>query len=208
MEILAVAAGATRWSDGAVRLYQEAATGGLTINLFWVIVSALNFVVFLAIIWAFAFKPLSGMLRTRRERIEQGLRDAEHARRERESAEQARVNVLVDARREANDIINRAQRVAEETREADIAATRGELERMRTRAAAEIDAEKQRAIAELRGEVATLALQAAGRVVGETMTGERERRLVQEFLRESEPSASANGRSPVAGNRGLEETQA
>lgn len=190
MEILAVAAGATGWSDGAVRLYQEAATGGLTINLFWVIVSALNFVVFLAIIWAFAFNPLSGMLRTRRERIEQGLRDAEHARRERESAEQARVNVLVEARREANDIINRAQRVAEETREADIAATRNELERMRTRAAAEIDAEKQRAIAELRGEVANLALQAAGRVVGETMTGERERRLVQDFLRESAPAGS------------------
>jgi F-type H+-transporting ATPase subunit b len=75
--------------------------------------------------------------------------------------------------------------VAEETREADIAATRDELERMRVRAAAEIDAEKQRAIADLRAEVADLALRAAGRVVGETMTGDRQRRLVQEFLRES-----------------------
>ena len=188
MDILAVAAGA---AGSAVRTTAaEAATGGLTINLFWVIVAALNFIVFAVIIWTFAFKPLSGMLQSRRERIEQGLKDAEQSRRERESAEQARIAVLVDARREANDILTRAQKVSEETREADIRATREELERMRARAAAEIEAEKQRAIGELRGEVASLALQAAGRVVGETMTGERQRRLVEEFLRESTATES------------------
>ena len=53
---------------------------------------------------------------------------------------------------------------------------------MRTRATAEIEAEKTRAIGELRGEVADLALAAAGQVVGETMSDERQRRLVQEFL--------------------------
>ncbi len=189
MDILAVAAGA---AGSAVRMSAAETTGGLTINLFWVIVAALNFVVFAVIIYTFAFKPLSGMLQSRRDRIERGLKDAEQARRERESAEQARIAVLVDARREANEILTRAQRVSEETREADIRATRAELERMRTRAAAEIEAEKQRAIGELRGEVANLALEAAGRVVGETMTGERQRRLVEEFLRESAASGSQN----------------
>jgi F-type H+-transporting ATPase subunit b len=53
---------------------------------------------------------------------------------------------------------------------------------MRERATSEIEAEKQRAIGELRGEVADLALAAAGRVVGESMTDDRQRRLVQEFL--------------------------
>ena len=53
----------------------------------------------------------------------------------------------------------------------------------------EIAAEKQRALAELRGEVADLALQAAGRVVGETMTDQRQRRLVEEFLAEPTPGA-------------------
>jgi F-type H+-transporting ATPase subunit b len=189
VDILAVAAGA---AGSALRVTAAETTGGLTINLFWVIVAALNFVVFAVIIWTFAFRPLSAMLGSRRERIEQGLKDAEQARRERESAEQARVAVLVDARREANEILVRAQKVSEETREADIRATREELERMRVRATAEIEAEKQRAIGELRGEVADLALEAAGRVVRETMTGERERRLVEEFLRESAATESRN----------------
>jgi F-type H+-transporting ATPase subunit b len=188
VDFLTVASGLTA---AAHAVGTEAATeGGLTINLFWVIVSALNFIVFFALIWAFAFKPISRMLDDRRERIEQGLNDAEQARRDRESAEQERMATLAEARREANDILARAQKVAQETREADIAATRQELERMRVRAAADIEAEKQRAVADLRAEVADLALAAAGRVVGESMTTERQRRLVQDFLAETTPEAT------------------
>jgi F-type H+-transporting ATPase subunit b len=186
-------AGAASNSAAALAPAQAAETGGLTINFFWVIVSALNFVVFFAIAWTFAFKPLTGMLQARRDRIEQGLKDAEQARRDRERAEQEHAAALAAARREASDILARAQRVAQEIRDADIKATREEIERIRTRAAAEIEAEKLRAIQDLRTEVADLALAAAGKVVGETMTDERERRLVAEFLRESAEPPGSNG---------------
>ena len=180
MDILAVAAGT---AGGAITLGAEGgAEGGLTINLFWVIVSAINFVLLFAIVWTFAFKPLSKTLSDRKDAIEQGLKDAERARRDRDSAEAERIATLTEARREANDILARAQKVAQESRDADIAATREELERMKVRATAEIEAEKTRAIADLRGEVADLALAAAGRVVGETMSDDRQRRLVAEFL--------------------------
>jgi F-type H+-transporting ATPase subunit b len=92
--------------------------------------------------------------------------------------------VLAGARNEANEVLTRAQRLADENRERDMAETRAELERLRERAAADIEAEKQRAMAEVRAEVADLALLAAGRVVGETMTGDRQRRLVEDFLRQ------------------------
>jgi F-type H+-transporting ATPase subunit b len=164
---------------------QEAETGGgLAINFFWIAVASANFIVFAIILYLAFGKQVSGLLASRRERIEQGLRDAEQAKRDRETAEQERLATLAEARRESNDILARAQKVAQETRDADIAATREELERMRVRAADEITAEKQRALAELRGEVADLALQAAGRLVGETMTDQRQRRLVEEFLAE------------------------
>jgi F-type H+-transporting ATPase subunit b len=162
------------------------------INLFQVIIAAANAAVFLVIIWTFAFKPVSGMLEARRERIEQGLKDAEQARRDRESAEQERLTTLAEARREANEILARAQKVAQETRDADIAATKDELERMRERASSEIEAEKHRAIADLRAEVADLALSAAGKVVGESMTGDRQRRLVAEFLSDAAAGDARN----------------
>ena len=174
----------------AVRLAAEAEPL-FQINIFQVVIAAVNFVIFLVLLWQFAFKPVAAMLAERRERIEQGLRDAEQAKRDRESAEQERVAALTEARREANDILARAQKVAQETRDADIAATREELERMRTRATDEIEAEKGRALAELRSEVAELALQAAGRVVRETMTDQRQRRLVEEFLAEPTPDGAS-----------------
>jgi F-type H+-transporting ATPase subunit b len=192
VDFLAIASGV---ASGAAGLGTNAEAQALfQINLFQVIIAATNFVVFLAIIWTFAFKPIARMLSERKERIEQGLRDAEQARKDREAAESERLAALQEARREANEILTRAQKVADESRQRDITATREEVERIRSRATADIEAEKQRAIGELRAEVADLALQAAGRVVGETMNDERQRRLVEEFLEESAAApADRNG---------------
>ncbi len=186
MDILTLAGEAIRQ---VATLAAEAGAAGepakFQINLFWVIVSAANFIVFFLIVRSLAFSGLIRTLDNRRSRIEQGLQDAEQARRDRESGAQERLTALAEARREAKEIISRAQKVAMETREAEIAATREELGRLRERASAEIGAEKQRALAELRGEVADLALAAAGRVVGDSMTSDRQRRLVADFLAES-----------------------
>ena len=170
----------------------EAAAEPFQINLFWIIVAFSTFILFFFLIREFALAGLQSTLEDRRERIEQGLKDAEQARRDRESAEQERLAALQEARREANEIINRAQKVAAETREQDIAATREELARMKERATVEIEAEKQRAIAELRGEVTDLALAAAGRVVGDSMTSDRQRKLVADFLADSAAGGSKN----------------
>jgi F-type H+-transporting ATPase subunit b len=181
VEILATASGLAG-QVGRI-LAAEAESGAqFQINLFWVIVASLNFALFLAIMWLIILKPVGKTLEERRARIDQGLKDADAARRERESAADERLATLNEARREAKEILERAQKVSDETREREVAATRDELDRLRTQATAEIVSEKERALAEVRGEVADLALRAAGKVVGETLTAQRERRLVEEFL--------------------------
>lgn len=180
-----------------VRLQADAATGGLTINLFWIIVAALNFLVFFAVLYLIVLKPIGVTLRERRARIEQGIHDADQARIERAAGEAAAVTELNAARREAREILERAQKLAQESSAADVAATREELARMRERASAEIEAEKVRAIAALRADVATLALDAAGRVVRETMSSDRQRRLVEEYLAESAVGEPAAGGAPA-----------
>jgi F-type H+-transporting ATPase subunit b len=185
VDLLAVAGDSL---SGALPFFAEAGGGeaaAFQINLFWVIMQALSFLIFLALLYVLALRRIGGVLETRRQTIEQGLRDAEQARKDREAAAAEHAAALAEARREANDIIARAQRVAQETRDADLAATREELERIRKRAADEIEAEKQRAMAELRSEVTDLALAAAGKVVGTSMTDERQRQLVDEFLRDA-----------------------
>ncbi len=199
MDLLAVAGGVTQ---RALTFAAEAAEGAeghaaapaqFQINLFWIIVAALNFLVFFAIVYLIVLKPVGRMLAERRERIAQGLKDADAARRDREAAADQRQAVLAEARREANEILARAQRLADETREQGVAETRADIERLRAQAVADIDAERQRALSDVRAQVADLALQAAGKVVGETMTDQRERRLVDEFLSQVTASVPSGG---------------
>jgi len=186
--LLAAAAAA---GEGLAAVFE--AETGFQINLFWVVTQAATFLIFLAILYFVAFRRIGGVLEERRSRIEQGLRDADAARQERERAAEERLAVLAAARTEAQDVLARAQKVADESRERGLAETRSEIERLRERATADIESERQRALADVRGQVADLALLAAGRVVGETMSDERQRRMVDEFLRQVAAERSSGG---------------
>src|SRR5205809_6886674 len=105
---------------GGVAAVAEAAGGGLAINFFWIVVASANFIVFATILYLAFGKQVSGLLASRRERIEQGLRDAEQAKRDRETAEQERLATLAEARRESNDILAWAQQGAQASSGADI----------------------------------------------------------------------------------------
>ena len=188
MEFLAAAQGLT---EALPAFAAEAEGGGLTVNFFWVLVAGANFFVFFLLAWRIAIEPLGERLRERRERIEQGLKDADAARRDREAAADQRQAVLNEARREASEVVQRAQRVADEARDKGVADTEVEIGRMRERAVAEIDTERKRALADVRNQVAQLALAAAGKVVSETMSSEREKRLVDEFLAQVSVEAPA-----------------
>ncbi|HZW01023.1 MAG TPA: F0F1 ATP synthase subunit B [Candidatus Deferrimicrobium sp.] len=194
MPSLALAQGA---SQQLVRLAAEGGeSGGLTINLFWIVVAATNFIVFFYIAYKLVLVPVGERLADRRDRIEQGLKDADAARRDREAAADQRAAVLAEARREASDIVARAQKLTDELREKGVAETQVEIERLRANALADIDAERLRALADVRGQVADLALLAAGKVVGETMSADREKRLVDEFLAQvSVPTPSRSERN-------------
>jgi F-type H+-transporting ATPase subunit b len=149
---------------------------GLSINFFWVIVAAGSFLIFLNLIWRFGLDPIANILAERKKRIDQGLTDADKARKERDAGAADRDRLITDARREAQALIAAAQKSAQDLRDADIAATREELGRIREKAAADIAAERDRALADLRAQVADLVLAAAGKVVGETMTDARQGR--------------------------------
>ena len=192
MNPLALAAAAPA-ATVATATAAAAEASGLSINFFWVIVAGLNFLLFLAIIWRFGFDPIANILAQRKARIDQGLADAEQARKDRDAGVAERDQVVAEARREANALVATAQKSAQELRDADIAATREELARLHERATSDIQAERDRALADLRAQVADLALAAAGKLVGESMTDARQRRLVDEYLHEQ--AATGEGRT-------------
>jgi F-type H+-transporting ATPase subunit b len=195
VDILAAVAGPL----GQAAPLAQGEENGLVINWFWIVVSSLNFLFFLFLVTRIGIGPIQRVLDERRARIEQGLKDAEEARKQRERADEEHRAALAEARREAAEIITRAQKVADESAAQLIQTARSESERIVERGRSEVGAEKDRAIAEIRAEVADLAIQAAEKVVGESMDGERQRALVQQFLAESRSNGGSAGGTPERG---------
>jgi F-type H+-transporting ATPase subunit b len=141
-----------------------------------------NFLILLYLLNRFLFKPVLGRLDERSSKISKGLEDAKAAARDREQAKAEREAAVEEARKEAQAMIARANKIADDTRNEILGKAREEAEKVAARARDEIRAEKERAMAELRGQVADLALAAAGKLVRSEMDGQTQRRLVEEFL--------------------------
>jgi F-type H+-transporting ATPase subunit b len=151
----------------------------------------INFLLLLYLLNRFLFKRVFALLDERQAKISKGLEDAEAAARDRELARAERDAAVAEARKEANEMIARANKIAEDTRNEILTSARADAEKVSTRAREEIVAEKDKAMAEIRGQVAELALAAAGKLVRRQMDDPTQRRLVEEFLAEVEPAKPA-----------------
>jgi F-type H+-transporting ATPase subunit b len=165
------------------------------VDVFKLAFQIVNFLLLLWLLNRFLFKPLMARLDERKEKIEKGLEDAESAARDRELARAEREAAVDEARREAQAMIARANKIAEDSRTEILTQARAEAEKVTQRAREEINAEKEKAMAELRGTVANLALDAAGKLVRAEMSGATQKRLVDDFLKEVKPTSGGKASS-------------
>ncbi len=154
------------------------------INLVGLAFRVLNFLLLLYVLNRLLFKPLLARMDERSAKISKGLEDAETAARDRELAAAEREAAVAEARKEANEMLARSNKIAEDTRNEILGNARDEAEKVTQRAREEITAEKDKAMSELRAQVADLALEAAAKLVRSDMNATTQRRLVEEFLAE------------------------
>ena len=146
----------------------------------------INFILLLLILRAIAYKPILRMLDQRSERIRESMERAEAVKLQAARTEEEFARRLTDARREGQEIITQAEKIADRLRQEEMDKTRQEVEQLRAKALEDIDRERERAVTELRRQVADLALFAAGRVVGRSLDQSSHYRLVDEALAEAE----------------------
>lgn len=155
---------------------------GLGINPGFLLSQVVNFLILFAGLYFLLWKPILKMLDQRKERIQQGLEDAERAREERERAGAEFNKRIEEAGQEKKRIIAQAADEAREERKAIVAQAEQEAEKVLTEAREEAQSERKRVLEDLRGQVALLAIAAANRLIGEALDEERQRRLVDEFF--------------------------
>ena len=165
-----------------------AANSPLSLNLTFPV----EIVVFLALLYLlsrYVFPPISNALKVRQQQIAQALSEAGAARREVDEARQKEKSGLADARRQAQEILDRAEKLGEELREELRQKGRQEQEAMITRARAELAQEREQAVSQLRRQVADLVLLATQKILEEELDQKRQRRLIDEALAEVDLSA-------------------
>lgn len=156
--------------------------GALGVNVPFLISQIVNFLILFAALYFLLWKRVLKMLEERKQRIAQGLADAEQARKERERAEAEYQERIRRAEQEREEILAKAAREGEQVREEILAEARAEAERIIAEARAEAERDRQEMLAELRGQVASLAIAVSNKIIGETLDERRQRRLIDEFF--------------------------
>lgn len=154
----------------------------LGINLGYLLVQIISFIVIYLFLRAFAFNPISTALKERRERIARGEENARLAQEQLANAEAEAQKLLDEKRTEAQQIIADATRRADEAATAIQAEAREEARRIVEAAQADAEAERNRVLADMRSQIAALSLAAAQRVVGDGLSGAKQKALVDDFF--------------------------
>ena len=149
----------------------------------------INFIVLIALLSYFLYRPIVTMLDERARRIQESLAAAEAARADVARADREREELLGSTRREIQEMMTTAQQVAERIQSEARTTAQQEAQRIVETARQEAEAERAQAMAELRREVASLAVMAAERVISRSLDDQAHRQLVEQFLDEQPAQA-------------------
>ncbi|MFZ3171002.1 MAG: F0F1 ATP synthase subunit B [Carboxydocellales bacterium] len=146
--------------------------------------SFVNFIALLYILNKVLYKPMLKMLDDRKRTIAESFQQAESTRQEADQVKGQYQAQLTLAKKEAQEIIERATKMGEEMKDDLVKNAKTEADKALKQAQTEIIREKNQAISALRQEVATLAVLAAGKVVGKSISVEDHEKMVKEFVDE------------------------
>ncbi len=123
-----------------------------------------NFSIVLFVMWKFVFTPLLKLMDARAKRIADGLTHAETAAKKLEEASTEKEQVLIEARRAAQMIVDEGRANGEAIRQEKLKIAMREIEQHIDEAKMQIKAEKDAAAASLHKEMATLITSAVEKV--------------------------------------------
>jgi F-type H+-transporting ATPase subunit b len=154
----------------------------LGINLGYLIVQFINFIILMIILRAWVYKPIVSMMKKRQTTIAQGLEDARVAAEARAHAEEEARQILATAQIEAADKVREATLRAETAGLEVKAEAEAEAVKIRESATSDAAMERDHILADMRGQVASLAMAAAQKLIGEALDEKRQRALIDDFF--------------------------
>jgi F-type H+-transporting ATPase subunit b len=153
----------------------------------WTIVT---FLVLLALLAKFAWRPLLAALDSRQETIRKSLDDAQQARQELERLNKESAEIIRTARIEAESIISQSRADGERLREEVKQKARAEADHIVRNAERQIQLETGRALQQIRREAVDLSVMIASKIIQRNLSREDNERLIDDAIKQVEGRAN------------------
>jgi F-type H+-transporting ATPase subunit b len=144
----------------------------------------ITFLVLLALLAKFAFKPIAEALDRRGQTIKQSIEESQRHQAEAKKLMEDYQKQLAEARAEAGRIIEEARGLGEKVRKEVVDKANTEASAVVQRAQEEIQRQKDKGIQEMKDTVASLSVQIASRVIEKEVNEATHRQLVETLLKD------------------------
>jgi F-type H+-transporting ATPase subunit b len=144
----------------------------------------ISFVIVALLLRRFAYKPILAVLEERRQRIAEGLLNAEKIKQQLAEAEQRYAEILSTANAAAQKMIDEARESASHVAERKQQEAVATAEQIVAKAREASMIEHERTMAQLKRELGRLVIDTTSKVTGKVLTGEDQRRLQEEAARQ------------------------
>lgn len=144
----------------------------------------ISFIIVALVLRRFAYKPILAVLEERRQRIAEGLLNAEKIKQQLAEAEQRHAEILAKANEQAQKMIDEARESAAHVGERKQQEAITAAEQIIAKAQEASAIERERVMAELKRELGRLVVDTTSKVTGKVLTSEDQRRLQEEASRQ------------------------
>ena len=153
-----------------------------TLGIQWpkLIAQFVNFSIVLFVLWRFAYRPVFKLLEARRQKIADGISNAEKIKAELAATEAERKRVLAEAGDQAAKLIEDARAAATRVSEVETQKAIAAAEQIIAKAREAAAQDHAKMLAELKREVGRLVVQTTSTVTGKILTADDQARLAKE----------------------------
>lgn len=150
--------------------------------IFW---TSIVFILLFLILTKFAWKPILSAIKSREQKIETALQEAEKARADMQKLKTENERILQQARIEYDNIVKEAREIREKIVSQAKADAQKEAQKIIQSAQESINAQKSAAIAEIKQQVAALSVDIAAKILKKELTNtDAQKQLAKQMLEE------------------------
>jgi F-type H+-transporting ATPase subunit b len=151
----------------------------------WILLSqAVTFLIAVAVVWKFAWKPLVQFIRDRQDKVKKTLDDAENTRRSIEKVEAEYRSKLEGIERKSAELLAAARQEAGRAKDEIVLSAQNEVTSLRKKAEEQLEQERRRLMAEMRSEIVGLSMSIAEKALRGPLPADVQERKFREFLDE------------------------